>query len=313
MNNQKAGIFEFTYFKKLARDFLKNKVIYFMALPVVLYFVVFKYLPMYGAVIAFKDFRGGLGIMGSPWAGLKHFQSFFSSIYCWRLIRNTLLINLYNLIWGFPAPIILALLLNELRSEKFKRLIQTISYMPHFISVVVISGLIVDFFSTQGLLSGVFRAFGADAGNYLAMPQYFRSIYVGSNIWTGLGWGTIIYLAALSNIDQELYGAATIDGAGRWGRVIHVTIPGIFPTIVILLILNFGQMMNLGWEKIILLYSPATYETADVISSYTYRRGMLEADYSFGAAVGLFNSVVNFCLIILANTISKKLNDTAIW
>ena len=236
-----------------------------MLLPVLIHYIIFHYLPMYGIVIAFKDFRAGLGILGSPWAGLKYFRQFFESYYFLRLIRNTFLINLFDLFWGFPAPIILALLLNELRSNSFKRVVQSISYLPHFISVVITVGFIVDFFSHKGLINNFLSMFGMTPINFLIEPSWFRTLYIGSGIWQGIGWGSIIYLAAISGIDPGLYEAATIDGAGRFRKISAITIPSIMPTIVILLIFRIGGMMSVGFEKVFLMYNPSTYETADVI------------------------------------------------
>ena len=230
-----------------------------------------------------------------------------------RLIKNTLLISLYSLLWGFPAPILLALLLNEVKKEKFKRSVQTITYLPHFVSLVVICGMLIDFTSTEGVINDIVEAFGGERTNYLMRPESFRTIYVASGIWQGIGWGSIIYLASMTNIDPQLYEAAIIDGAGRWKQTLHITLPGIAPTIVILLILRLGGLMSVGFEKIILLYNPTTMETADVISSYVYRRGLLDFDYSFSAAVGLFNSVINFILILLANRFSRELSETSLW
>ncbi|MNC12736.1 putative multiple-sugar transport system permease YteP [compost metagenome] len=220
---------------------------------------------------------------------------------------------MYELIFAFPAPIILALLLNEVRSSYFKRVVQTITYLPHFVSVVVISGMIVDFSRKDGLFNKILGFFGVEAQNLLLDPSLFRTIFIGSGIWQGVGWGSIIYLAALTAIDTQLYDAATVDGANRWKQMLHVTLPGIMPTIVILLILRIGGMMNVGFEKVILLYNSQTYETADVISSFVYRRGILEANYSYSTAVNLFNSVVNFLLLVLANKISRKVNETSLW
>lgn len=302
-----------SYMQTLRKDFIKNKYLYSLALPGIAYFIIFKYVPMYGAVIAFKDFAPTRGILGSEWVGLKHFLDFMNSHYFWRILRNTFLINLYELLFAFPAPIILALLLNEVRRTFFKRMVQTITYLPHFVSVVIICGMIVDFSQQAGLLNTVMSWFGWQPENLLLNPEYFRTIYVSSGIWQGIGWGSIIYLAALSGIDPSLYDAATVDGANRWKQVLHVTIPGIMPTIVILLILQIGGMMNVGFEKIILLYNSLTYETADVISSFVYRRGILEANYSYSTAVGLFNAVINFTLLIIANGISRRVNETSLW
>lgn len=297
----------------LSRDFSINWPLYAMALPVLAYFIVFNYVPMYGVTIAFKRYNPSLGVLGSPWTGFDNFKNFFSSYYFWRLIRNTLVINVQNLVFGFPAPIILALLMNELRSQAFKRTAQTISYLPHFVSTVVIAGIIIDFTRTEGLINSVVTALGGTASNLLTRPDLFRTIFVGSGIWQEVGFGSIIYLAAITGINPELYESSRIDGAGRWGQLWHITLPSIAPTIIILLILRMGGMMNVGFEKIILLYNSMTYETADVISSFVYRKGLLEADYSYSTAVGLFNSLINFALLVLANRASRRVNETSLW
>jgi putative aldouronate transport system permease protein len=294
-------------------DIRKNKLLYVMLLPVLLYYVVFHYAPMYGAIIAFKDFSPRLGIWGSDWVGFEHFREFFTGPYFWRTIKNTVLISFYQLLFGFPAPIVLALLLNELKHALFKRTVQTITYMPHFISLIVICGILKDFTSSEGVINDVVAFFGGERMTFLLEPSLFRTVYVSSGIWQNIGWGTIIFLAALTGIDQEQYEAAKIDGAGRWKQMTHVTLPGLMPTIIILLILDIGRMMNVGFEKIILLYNPGTYETADVISSYVYRVGLQDFNYSFSSAVGLFNSVINFVLLISSNWLSRKFNDTSLW
>lgn len=301
------------FINRLARDFAKNQLIYYIAIPVILYYIIFHYVPMYGATIAFKDFSAGKGIMSSPWVGLKHFEAFINDIYFVRILRNTILINVYQLIFSFPIPIILALLINELKDFYFKKTLQTVIYMPHFISIMVICGLVLDFTSRNGLINNLIVFFGGEQTNIMLDAGKFRLVYILSGIWQETGWGTIIYLAALTSVDQELYQAARIDGAGRLKQTIHITLPGIMPTIVIMLILRMGNMMNVGFEKIILLYNPTIYETADVISSYVYRKGLLDFNYSFSAAVGLFNSVINFTLIILANKISRKVSETSLW
>lgn len=295
--------------KGLAADIRFNPSAYILVGLVLAYYIVFHYLPMYGVIIAFKDFSPAKGILGSDWIGLQHFKMFFCSDYAWRVIRNTLQISFYTLIWGFPVPIILALLINEIRSKKFKKMVQTFTYLPHFISTVVICGMLMDFCARDGLFS---KLFGIN-DNLLARPEYFKTLYVSSGIWQTAGWQTIIYLATLTGIDQGLYEAAKIDGAGRLRQTLAVTIPGIMPTIVTLLILQIGKMMNVGFEKIILLYNPLTYETADVISSFVYRKGLIEFNYGYSTAVGLFNSVINFVLVVLANKISRKVNDTGLW
>ncbi|GIP33661.1 sugar ABC transporter permease [Paenibacillus sp. J2TS4] len=298
---------------RVVRDFKMNKYVYLMLLPVVVYYAVFHYGPMYGVQIAFKDYSPTLGFWGSPWVGFKYFQDFFNSFYFWRLIRNTILLSVYELVFAFPAPIILALLLNEVRNRLFKRAVQTITYIPHFISIVVIAGMMVDFLARDGLINNLLAWFGAEAIPYLRQPEWFRTIYISSGIWQGVGWGTIIYLAAISNIDPSLYEAARVDGANRWRQTIHITIPGMLPTIIILLILQMGNLMTVGTEKILLLYNSATYETADVIGTFVYRKGLLESNYSYSAAIGLFNSIINFTLLVLANTISKRTTETKLW
>ncbi|MCY9589731.1 sugar ABC transporter permease [Paenibacillus chitinolyticus] len=297
----------------LLLDIRKNKLLYVMLLPVLLYYIVFHYAPMYGAIIAFKDFSPRLGIWGSEWVGFAHFETFFSGAYFWRTIKNTILISLNELVFGFPAPIILALLLNEVRNSVFKRTVQTVTYMPYFISLVVICGIIKDFTASSGVINDIIAFFGGERLTLLLEPEWFRTIYVSSGIWQHIGWGTIIYLAALTGIDQEQYEAAKMDGAGRWKQMLNVTLPGLMPTIIILLILELGRMMNVGFEKIILLYNPSTFDTADVVSSYVYRVGLQEFNYSFSSAVGLFNSAVNFTLLLGSNWISRKLNSTSLW
>ena len=270
---------------------------------------------MAGVVIAFKRFdigKGLEGIVNSDWVGFKYFIEFYKSRDFFRVVRNTFLISFYDLIFGFPMPVIFALLLNEVKNKYFKKTIQTITYLPHFISLVVMCGIITDFFSTNGIMTKLFVAFGGGAKNYLGQPEFFRSIYVGTNVWQGFGWGSIIYLAALTSINPELYEAASVDGANRFKKLLIITIPGIMPTIVIMLILRMGQIMNVGFEKTFLLYGPSTYETGDVIASYVYRRGMVGAQYSFSTAVGLFQSTINLFLLLFANFLGRKYSSTSI-
>lgn len=299
--------------RTLRRDYRRNRYVYLMALPVIAYYIIFHYVPIYGLVIAFKDFSPRSGIITSPWVGFEHFRSFFASYYAVRVIRNTILINVYQLVFSFPAPILLALLLNELRSNTYKRYIQTITYLPHFISLVVVCGFIRDFTASDGVINDIIEVLGGTRSSLLGRPEMFRTIFVTSGIWQEVGWGSIIYLAALSAIDPGLYESATIDGAGRMRQIWHITLPGIAPTIVILLILRIGKMMSVGFEKIILLYSPITYETADVISSFIYRRGLVGFEYSYATAVGLFNSLINFLMLIGANWLSRKYSETSLW
>ena len=268
---------------------------------------------MYGLIIAFKNYSPAKGIMGSSWAGFKHFEDFLTNPYFWRLMRNTLTISLSNLIFSFPAPIILALLLNEIKNKAFLRGSQMIMYIPHFISLVVICGMIINFTDIDGVINDLLNVFGIERKAYLNYPQYFVPIYVISDIWQGIGWNSIIYMAALTGIDTSLYEAATIDGAGRWKQTLHVTIPGILPTIIIMLLMRIGNLLSVGYEKVILLYNPLTYETADIISTYVYRKGLLEQNYSFSTAVGLFNSIISFILLIGANTLSKRCGEGSLW
>ncbi len=295
------------------REWKKNYYIYMILIPVVVYYVLFHYLPMYGVIIAWKRFTPLGGIWSSPWVGWTNFNNFFKSYYFFRLIKNTVLINVYDILFSFPAPIILALLLNEIKDGAFKRVSQTISYLPHFISTVIVCGMLVDFLASDGFISTVLSFVGVTPTSWLRVPGAFRTIFVGSGIWQHVGWGSIVYLAALTSVDPQLYDAAVIDGANRWQRLLNVTIPGIIPTIIIMFILRLGQMMSVGAEKVILLYNPTTYVTGDVISSFVYRRGLLENDYSFSTAVGLFNSVINFSFLLTANALSRKVSETSLW
>ena len=300
--------------RRLKKDLKRFGGAYIMILPVVVFYILFHYKPLLGAVIAFKNYQPRKGVWGSTWVGFKHFESFFSSYYFGRLIRNTLTISLSGLVFTFPCAIIFALLINEVKSRAFKRTVQTISYMPHFISLVVVGSMITLFVSSDGFIVQIMQFFGSSVNqSLLNMNSAFVPIYVLSDIWQQTGWNCIIYLAALAAIDTELYEAARIDGANRWHQTIHVTLPGIAQTLTLLLILRVGSLMSVGHEKIILLYNDYTMETADVISSYVYRRGLIKGDYSFSAAVGLFNSAINFGLVILANRISNKVNGYGIW
>lgn len=299
--------------QRLLSNIRSHPMLYLLALPVVAYYILFCYWPMYGVVIAFQNFKPAFGIAGSQWVGLKHFEDLLSGRYFSRLLRNTLSINLGMLLVGFPLPILFALLLNEIPSRKFQRVTQTITYMPHFISAVVICGLMVQFCASNGILTNVLGYLGVQRTNLFTVPRYFQPLYIAMNVWQNLGWDSIIYFAALSGVDSELYEAAQIDGAGRWRRMLHVTLPGIMPTVVILLIMRIGSMMNLGWDRIILLYNERVYETADVISTYVYRMGLSKFEYSFGSAVGLLNSVINIVLLMGANALSRKVNETALW
>ncbi len=299
---------------KVARDMRKNWATYLLAIPGLLFYIIFMYGPMYGIIIAFKDYSPAGGILGSQWVGLEQFIEFFTSPTFNRIFFNTIILNVLLIIFTFPTPIILALMLNEVRCMWFKKTVQTITYLPHFISLVVICGMIVDFTNNRGFITEfVNLVTGADHGNLLQDPSMFRPIYVISDIWQKIGWDSIIYLAAMAGLDMELYEAAEIDGAGKWRQLFAVTLPGIASTIVIMLILRIGSIMSLGADKVILLYNPVTYDTADIISSYIYRKGLIDSDYSFSAAVGLFNSAINCVLVYAANYFSRKFSDNSLW
>lgn len=299
--------------KRIRRDLSRYKYVYIMLIPIVVWYVLFCYRPLLGNVIAFKDYKASKGIWGSPWVGIKHFTAFFSSFYFWRLLRNTLLISLYGIIFSFPAPILLALLMNEMHSRWYKSTVQTITYMPYFISMIVICGMLMDFLKMDGVITTILAVLGMPNENYLMKPEAFRTIYVASDIWQNCGWNSIIYMAALSSIDQELYEAAAIDGANRFKQTLHVTLPGLLPTIMILLIIRIGAVLNVGYEKIILLYNSANADTSDVISSFVYRRGILEANFSYTTAVDLFNSVISFGLVMGANALSRRKTAYGLW
>lgn len=298
---------------RLFIDLKKNKFRYLIILPVIAFYLIFCYKPMYGAIIAFKDYNPALGIFESPWVGFKHFAAFFDSFYFWRILKNTLIISFSSLLFGFPAPILLALLINEVTNKSYKKFVQTVSYIPHFISLVVVCSMIKEFTMDSGIINDFLALFGIDRVTMLNQKEYFVPIYVISNIWQQIGWDSIIYLAALAGINRELYEAADIDGASKFKQVFYVTLPSILPVIITMLLLKVGNILNIGYEKIILLYNEATYETADVISTFVYRKGLQEFDWSFSTAVGLFNSIVNFTLLIISNKISKKLTETSLW
>lgn len=298
---------------KVKQDFKQNKIKYLMVLPVIIYFLIFAYKPMYGILIAFQNFKPQLGISGSEWVGLDNFTRFFSDPSAKRIIGNTFRISAWSILIGFPAPIILALLINEIKNKAFKRVVQTVTYMPYFISIVVMCSLIKVFTQSDGFISDFLGNFGLVQTNLLANKTFFLPIYIISGIWQTVGWDSIIYLAALSGIDQEQYEAARIDGAGRFKQMIHVTLPGIRATIIILFILRMGGILNVGFEKILLLYSPSTYQVADVISTYVYRMGILNADFSYSTAIGLFNNIVNILVLLLVNKIAKKTTESGLF
>lgn len=298
---------------RAAADFRKNWVIYLIALLCLSYYFIFRYAPMGGLAIAFKNYRPARGLWGSSWVGFKWFEQFFSSYYFPRLLRNTLTINLLSLIIGSSLPILLALLLNEVRSSAYKRVVQTVTYMPHFVSLVVACGIVLNLLSYNGLFNQILGLFGKSPVAFSNIPEYFPWIYVFSDVWQNLGYNTIVYLAALSAINVELFDAAAIDGCNRFQRILHVTVPGILPTIILLLLMKVGSMMSIGYEKIILLYNDAVLERADVFSSFVYRYGMLGGNYSYSAAVDLFNNAVNILLLVFFNAISRRASDISLW
>ena len=310
MTGQKAGA---GFFKKLGKNYRKHKALYWITIPILVYYIVFKYLPMFGVVIAFQNYRPGKGFFKSDFVGLKNFVDFLTNANASRTIQNTLRLNILSLLFGFPAPIILALLLNEVRAAPFKKAVQTFSYMPHFISLVVMCGMLKDFSASTGIFNDLASRLGFERQSMLGNVNLYLPIYIGSSIWQGIGWGSILYLATLSGVDPNLYEASVIDGAGRWKQMIHITIPAIMPIMVLQLIMKIGSLMSTGAEKTILLYSPLVYEKADIISSFVYRRGLQEMNFSFGSAVGLFNSVINLILLTSANWMSRHMVGESMW
>lgn len=297
----------------LKADFRKNWLIYLMLVPVIVYLLVFCYAPMYGIVIAFKDFKPRLGIMGSDWVGLKYFKEFVGSVFFGRTLKNTLMLSGLNLLFGFCAPIVFAILLNEVRNLRFKKVVQTVTYLPHFITTVIIASLILIFTDSDGFITQIVNSIIGHEGSLIGDKHMFRPIYVISDIWQSFGWGSIVYLAAIMGINPELYEAARIDGANKFKQIIHVTLPGMLPIIVIMFIMAVGGLMNVGWEKAFLLQSPVTYDTSDIISTFVYRKGFEDMNYSYSAAVGLFNSVINLILLAGANFMSRKVNGNSLW
>lgn len=305
---KKAGL------NPLLDNIKKNYELYLLSLPTFVYFVIFHYGPMYGVQIAFRDFIATNGILGSPWVGIEHFERFFRSHHFWILLKNTLGISGYSLIVGFPAPIILALMLNEVRHKHYKKTVQMVTYAPHFISTVVMVSMLLAFLSPNtGLVNQVLRAFGLESINFLAKPQWFKTLYVFSGLWQRVGWGSIIYMSALSGIDPQLHEAAIVDGATKIQRIFHIDIPGIMPTAVILLILNVGRIMSVGFEKVFLMQNPLNMISSDVISTYVYRAGLLGAEFSFSSAVGLFNAVINCILLVTVNWVAGRIGENSLW
>ncbi len=300
-------------FRTAGRKLWKYRAYYVLMLPAVIYVAIFCYVPMYGLQIAFKDYRPVLGYLGSPWVGLKHFVSFFQGAYFWMLLRNTLALTLYSLIAGFPIPIVLALLLNEV-NQKFRKVSQTILYAPHFISVVVLVGIMKLVFSPSiGLVNNALELLGMERIYFMVSPSAFPHLYVWSGIWQEMGWSAVIYIAALAGVDPGLHEAARIDGASRMQRILHINLPAILPTIMILLIMWIGSLVSVGYEKIYLMQNDLNIQVSEVISTYVYKRGIINTNYSFSTAVGIFNNVVNIILLVLANAFSKKVSETGLF
>ena len=302
------------FFQALLRDIRRHSILYLMALPGILYFLIFRYYPMYGAIIAFKDYRVLEGFNGSPWVGFKHFQAIFSSPFFYNVLTNTLLISIYKLIFGLPVAVIFALLLNEVRVGWFKRGVQTITYLPHFLSWVVVFGVLLTTLSpSTGLVNKAIVSTGGQPINFMTDPKWFRGVLVVSDIWKDLGWGTIIYLAALAGISPSLYEAAAVDGATRFQRIVYITLPSIVPVIVLVTLLRIGNLLSAGFEQVFVLYNPAVYSVADIIDTWVYRQGIQGFQFSVAAAVGLFKGVVGTVLLVTANWAAKKWAGTGIW
>lgn len=303
-----------SYLAYVKKRFRLDWQLYIFLLPAIIYFILFHYIPIYGVQIAFKDFIEVKGITGSPWVGFEHFERFFSSYQFWNLLKNTILLSLYSLLWSFPCPIILAMLLNQVQNSRFKKLVQTVTYAPHFISVVVLVGMLQLFLSPSiGFVNNIIKLLGGDAIPFLSDPKWFRTIYIGSGIWQGTGWGAIIYIAALAGVSPELYDAAKVDGATRFQIIKNIDFPSILPTAVILLIMNAGSIMNVGFQKVFLMQNDQNVRISEVISTYTYKLGLVQTQYSYSATVGLFNSVVNIILLTIVNFVAKKVTETSLW
>ena len=301
----------------LAKDFKKHKTLFLFLVPCTVLLIIFNYIPMAGILIAFQDFRVTRGVFGSPWAGLKHFQNFFTSANALQVVRNTILLNVYGLLWGFPVQIIFAIALCELGSNKFRKVIQTISYLPYFMSAVIVAGIVHIILSMDGVANLLMSWLGLEPLNFLTHGEFFRTIYIITSIWRGFGWTAIIYISAIIGIDQQLFEAAIVDGAGTLRRIWYITIPCIMNTIIIMLILNIGSMMSSSFELVNLLQKPITYSVSDTISTYVYRRGIASAsgmpEYSFTTAIGLFQSVVNTILLVSANFMARKYSETSLF
>ncbi|WP_414858852.1 ABC transporter permease [Paenibacillus sp. Soil787] len=296
------------------KEFIRDKWLYLMMLPGVAYFLIFKYVPMYGLIMAFQDYKPHLGFMESPWVGLKHFERFFSEPQFGMLFRNTIIIAIYNLVFFFPLPIILSLMMNELRRERFKRFVQTLIYIPHFVSWVVVVGIFYMLLTTEnGILNELIYAISGKKIAFLLEPEWFRTMIISQSIWKEVGWGTIIFLAALSGVDMQLYEAVRIDGAGRWRQLWHITLPAIRSTIIILMILRLGNFLDSGFEHIFLMITPTNREVGEVFDTYVYTKGLTQAQYSYSAAVGLFKSAIGLVLVLGSNWLAKRFGQEGVY
>ena len=301
------------FLSRLWRDLVIHRSVYLLFVPVLLWYVLFKYAPLKNISIAFMDYNIFKGISGSKWVGLKHFREFFQSYYCWRIIRNTFILSLLDILFSFPAPIILALMINEVEQSRLRKAMQTVSYMPHFISIMVVCGMLRDFCSSDGLFNQIRGLVGLEGYNLLGNPSLYRTIHIGSGVWQTMGWSSIIYLATISTVDPQQYEAAYLDGTNVFQRIIHVTLPALVPIITVQFIMRLGSVMSVGYEKVILLSNSLTLETADVISSYLYRTGILNGKYSMATSVGLFNSVINILTLVLSNAVFARASGNSLW
>ena len=314
MIRKKRLVYRRNQAERIKKDLKRNWLLWVMFLPVIVYYAIFNYAPMYGILLAFKDYKVKKGIMGSPWVGFKYFERFFSGYYFWDLIKNTLGISIYSLVVGFPLAIIFALLLHYLTLGKLKKVVQMVSYAPYFISTVVICGMLTIFMDpTNGVFNKILGIFGHESIAFLSVPEYFKSIYVWSGVWQGMGWSAIIYISTLAGVDYEMHEAAIIDGASKLQRIWYIDLPSIRPTIVMLLIMNLGSLMNVGFEKVYLLQNDLNFTASDIISTYTYRVGLINSEFGYSTAVGLFNTVINLIILVTANAVARKVTGDSLW
>lgn len=299
---------------RIKQDLKHNWWLWLMFLPVIIYYAIFNYTPMYGITLAFKDYKVSKGIVGSPWVGLKYFERFFSGYYFGDLLKNTLGISIYSLVAGFPLAIVFAILLHYLTLGKLKKVVQMVSYAPYFISTVVICGMLTIFMDpTNGVFNSILGLFGKESTAFLSVPGYFKSIYVWSGVWQSMGWSAIIYISSLAGVDYQMHEAAIIDGASKLQRIRYIDLPSIQPTIVMLLIMQLGSIMNVGFEKVYLLQNDLNFSASDIISTYTYRVGLIDSNFGYSTAVGLFNTAINLIILVMANNVARKVTGEGLW